>query len=326
MITQSSIIKLANVCNLWPLSAGAQVTLINESENRTYLVTATDDCRYVLREHRPDYHSLIDIQSELQWLEALRNECDINVPVVIRGTNNAAIQTVNWGDANTQRHLVLFEFIEGKEPVDDDNLLDHFSMLGSITARMHMHSSQWIKPENFSRREWNINTVLRPEAAWGHWLDGPEVDRSIKTVLSSLQDALQKRLINLGMGNDVYGLIHADMRRANLLLTDNTTSVIDFDDCGFSWYLYDFATAVSFIEDHPQMDDMRAHWLAGYRRHRPLSRQHESELNTLVLFRRLALLGWMGTHPEVDIVKQLSPTFAQGTAVLAEHYLTVVHL
>ena len=29
--------------------------------------------------------------------------------------------------------------------------------------------------------------------------------------------------------------------------------VIDFDDCGFGWYMYDAATPVSFYEHEPQV-------------------------------------------------------------------------
>ena len=41
--------------------------------------------------------------------------------------------------------------------------------------------------------------------------------------------------------------------------------VIDFDDCGFSWFMYDFATTVSFFEDHPQVPDLKDAWVEGYR-------------------------------------------------------------
>ena len=40
-------------------------------------------------------------------------------------------------------------------------------------------------------------------------------------------------------------VVHADTRLANAG-EDGSVSVIDFDDCGFSWYLYDLGTSVSF--------------------------------------------------------------------------------
>lgn len=314
-------IDLTSALSCWSLSPQAKASLINVSENRTYLITDCDGSKTILREHRPDYHSLAAIESELNWLQALQTDENVKVPVVILGQNNYAIQTVTCLDNKSDRHLVMFEYIEGSEPVDDENLLENFETLGSIAARMHNHTTRWNKPKHFNRRDWNIDTVLGSQAAWGHWRDGPGVDKSVEAILMSLETALRKRLSKLGMSVDVYGLIHADMRRANLLLNGDVTYVIDFDDCGFGWFLYDFATAVSFIEDHPQMDEMKTHWLTGYRRHRSLSAEHAKELQTFVLFRRLALLGWMGTHADVEIVRNLSATYANGSVVLAERYL-----
>ncbi|MFT7214829.1 MAG: Ser/Thr protein kinase RdoA (MazF antagonist) [Granulosicoccus sp.] len=314
-------INLTHALSLWSLSTSAKATLINVSENRTYLVTDARNVRMILREHRLDYHSEQEIRSELMWIEALRHESDVSVSTVIPGLNGKAIQTVHCNGDASERHLVMFEFLEGNEPNDDKALYGHFNTLGHATAQLHTHSMQWRKPNNFVRREWNIDTVLSPHAAWGHWSKGPNVDNVNRPVLSALESMLIQRLSHIGMGDDVYGLIHADLRTANLLLDHEAIHVIDFDDCGFSWYLYDFATAVSFMEDHPRIEDLKAHWLEGYRRHRHLSCVHEAELDTLILFRRLALLGWMGTHANVDIVKDLSATFAEGTAMLAECYL-----
>lgn len=316
-------IDLSQAMSLWSLSKNAKATLINVSENRTYLITDVDRARMVLREHRPNYHSRQAIESELMWLQALHFGCDVSVPIVVPGDDSAAIQTVNHPGDSTPRHLVMFEFMEGSEPVDDIGMLEHFCTLGSTAARMHLHSMQWQQPVEFVRRQWNIDTVLGEQAAWGHWSGGPGMDNTIKPVLASLEAVLCKRLASMGMVSDVYGLIHADMRRANLLLDGDVTHVIDFDDCGFSWFLYDFATAVSFMEDHPQMAQLKESWLQGYQQHRPLSAEQIHEIDTLVMFRRLALLGWMGTHDDVEIVKALSSTFAQGSAQLAERYLGV---
>lgn len=323
MTSNASTIDLSQVLSLWSLPPSAIATLINVSENRTYLVTDAHNVHMILREHRPNYHSEQAILSELMWIEALRQESDVSVSAVIPGLNGKAIQTVNCHADGSDRHLVMFEFLEGIEPTDGKALYGQFTTLGHTTARMHAHSMQWQRPDSFVRREWNIETVLSPPAAWGHWSEGPNVDNANRPTLSALEYMLDQRLSRLGMGEDVYGLIHADLRTANLLLDREAIHVIDFDDCGFSWYLYDFATAVSFMEDHPRMDDLKGHWMEGYRRYHPLSLAHELELDTLIMFRRLALLGWLGTHAGVDIVKELSATFAENTATLAERYLGI---
>jgi len=96
-------------------------------------------------------------------------------------------------------------------------------------------------------------------------------------------------------GPDRFGLAHADLRLANLLVDGEKTTVIDFDDCGFSWYMYDFGTAVSFIEEDPRLPQWQAAWLRGYRSIAPLSAEDEDMLATFVMLRRLLLVAWMGS-------------------------------
>jgi Ser/Thr protein kinase RdoA (MazF antagonist) len=99
--------------------------------------------------------------------------------------------------------------------------------------------------------------------------------------------------------------------------------VIDFDDCGYSWFIYDFATAVSFMEDHPSVPELRDAWLRGYRGVAELDAASEAELATMVMLRRLLLVAWIGSHhtfaPEAA---QLGAGFTAGTCALAEDYLS----
>ena len=94
------------------------------------------------------------------------------------------------------------------------------------------------------------------------------------------------------------------------------------DDCGLGWLMYDFAAGISFMEDHPQIPALKAAWVRGYRSERELSDDDEAEIETFVMLRRLALLAWIGSHPEVDTAQQLAPTFAPITAELADAFLS----
>ena len=46
---------------------------------------------------------------------------------------------------------------------------------------------------------------------------------------------------NLGSKPDAFGLIHADLHLENALFDGDAVRVIDFDDCGFGYWLYDLA-------------------------------------------------------------------------------------
>ncbi len=112
------------------------------------------------------------------------------------------------------------------------------------------------------------------------------------------------------------------MRLANLLIDGETVKVIDFDDCGFSWHLYDAATAVSFFEHEPHVPDLLAAWVEGYRKALPLSAEDEAEITTFVMLRRMLLVAWIGSHSETDLAKSMGVAYTEGTVPLCEDYLT----
>ena len=70
--------------------------------------------------------------------------------------------------------------------------------------------------------------------------------------------------------------------------------VIDFDDCGFSWYMYDAAASLSFYEHLPQVSSLIQHWLEGYRTVSAIGKAEEEEIPTFLMLRRLLLVAWVG--------------------------------
>src|SRR5699024_1892176 len=98
-----------------------------------------------------------------------------------------------------------------------------------------------------------------------------------------------------GKSKERFSLIHADLRLANLLIRRNQISVIDFDDCGFGWYLFDVGASLSFIEHHDYVPDLIDAWLKGYRKVRECSQAEEKEIPNVMMMRRLQHIAWIGS-------------------------------
>ena len=223
--------------------------------NRTYLIEAGPS-RWVLRVHRPGYQRRAAIESELAWMTALRDV--MAVPEPVAGRDGAMLQ-------GTDPVMVMFDFIPGIAPPDDAPP-EIFEELGSIAAKLHRHVQGWTPPEGFERPHWDIDAVFGACAHWGDWRAAPGVDVGTRALLEEAEAKVRAELEVFGTTPDRYGLIHADMRAANLLVEGRDIRLIDFDDCGFGWFLYDFAAAVSFIETRPDLGALKAAWLRGYRR------------------------------------------------------------
>jgi Ser/Thr protein kinase RdoA (MazF antagonist) len=314
---QSLLTHAGELLVRWGLEPQTPVALINLSENATFSVG--DDL--ILRIHRPHYSSYEEIMSELSWLAAVRNDAGINTPQVVVNQSQELITRTYVSSLDSHRFAVMFRRIAGSEP-GEESMGDLFEPLGALTARLHQHAQQWAKPEGFTRRTWDLASAIGPDGHWGDWRQGLGVGPEERRTLTALANQLEKRLIAFGSGASRFGLIHADLRMANLLLTKSgEISVIDFDDSGFSWFGYDLGASLSFIEDHPQRDELIESWCVGYQSEAWLDRGLVDELMTFVLLRRLVLTAWFGTHSTIELAQSIGTNFAAGTCELAEVYL-----
>ena len=311
----------ARAAPLWGVSSAARVTLLNISENATYRIDEPGlSAPLILRVHRTGYHSIDAIRSELAWMKALKDEAGVETPQALPALDGELIHSIASPAFDEQRQVVMFAFIEGTEPAAD-SLIEPFKRLGAIAARMHGHARGWSRPEYFERLVWDFEGAVGKRGNWGDWRDGLGLDAAAIDVLEQMVDKLGQRLEAFGMDDTRFGLIHADLRLANLLVTADDTRVIDFDDAGLGWYLYDVATAVSFMEEREDLDTLIAAWVAGYRSVAPLSRREEREIPTFLMLRRMAILAWIGSHAETDLARELGLPDTAGTLRLAQRYL-----
>jgi Ser/Thr protein kinase RdoA (MazF antagonist) len=300
-------------------SPAARLALLSLSENATYRVDDPADGRVaVLRVHRTGYHEPGAVQSELAWLTALRRDEGLRTPAVYPALDGREVVDVVL-DGIT-RQTVLFELLPGAEP-SADQLATQFERLGTICARMHKHALSWRRPPGFVRFSWDFDACVGLTGRWGRWQDGIGVGPAELDVLSRATAVMRERLRRYGTGPDRFGLIHADMRLANLLVDEHDIQVIDFDDCGFGWLMFDIGSALSFIEHDPQVPQLCEAWLAGYRRVRSLPAAEADEIPTFVLLRRLQLVAWVGSHKFADAAQELGADFTAGACDLAERYL-----
>ncbi|ABD12778.1 aminoglycoside phosphotransferase [Frankia sp. CcI156] len=353
---------LGDVLAAYDLGPSPRASLLHVSENVTYRVDdPATGRRWALRLHRPGYHTLVEIHGELAWVAALRADGVVVTPPVVPTRAGGPVATVAAtgtlppsaaspdpagldpaGPDGAERHAVLFEWVDGRspEPTDPMSLRGAFGQLGDITARLHRHAREWSRPTTFARFEWTWRSMLGDAGRWGSWSeglvtaladgpgppgDGPRGDgRAALGLLSRAAADIEARLAAFGTGPDRFGLVHADMRLANLLVPRDASTgdvcVIDFDDCGFGWYLWDLAASLSFIEHLDEAGDLVAAWLAAYQRQRPLTADDVAMIPTFVLLRRLLLVAWLGTHPHSDAVPSASE-YARDSCELAEAYL-----
>lgn len=303
----------------YPAELRGTCSLLCLSENATFRIDAAGGRRYVLRVHRSGYHDRNQIASELAWLDALQAD-GLEVPHARPGLDGERIQEIA-GHSPEPRFAVLFDWIEGAQPDPERSLDAAFARLGAINARLHNQARRWARPAGFDRKHWTHRSMLGEGAYWGRWEDAPYLDPEGRALIVRTLAALAPALAEYDRLPGRHGLIHADLRLANLLVEGEHTRVIDFDDCGFSWYLHDLAAALSFYEHHPDADHWIAHWLDGYAREASLDAADLAALPSLIMQRRLQLLAWVGSHQGTEQADSLGEPWVRQTLALCSRYL-----
>lgn len=311
------------VSDVYHLPEDIQISHLKYSENFTYLISSEEEhSKYVLRVNRPGYHSLEELNSEISWMYELKKDTDIHMAEVLPGKNGERIQKLDMQDPENPYYTCsLFSFVEGESirDIEYTRLLQYQKVIGSICAKMHLHVLNSEKVRSLPRFSWSEKDLVGKDAIVGDWEISDQITEEQRAVLKQAVEIALKRLEEYGKSSDRYGLIHSDLNINNILVDGDVVNVLDFDDCGYGWFLYDLATSVLEYDD--TLEEMIAAWVEGYEQIRTLSEADKDEIDTFVVLRKIVRIGWIYSHIDNDTVKRVTPKYYEETTKLASKYI-----
>lgn len=264
--------------------------LVKDRENAVFAVTLSDGMRAALRLHRPGYQSADAIRSELAWTEGLA-EAGLPVPRPVRTATGALLQELSSG-----RIASMVEWVGGV-PLGASGLplegsaaekRDRFHRIGALLARLHDATDRLPLPADFIRPAWDAEGLLGEAPLWGRFWDSPALTALERGVLLEARAEARRRLDAMAPGADI-GLIHADLMRENILVDGDTLRLIDFDDSGYGFRLYEFGTLMLQNLDEPGAEELLAAAVEGYSLRRPVD---AANIPLFVMLRCFASCGW----------------------------------
>ena len=283
----------------------ADVTLESVAENITYRVDPANASEsFVLRLHRPGYHSLAELDSERIWLHAL-SEAGITVPQPMPATDGRYYVPIEIPGLDESRFVSLSGWIEGEiadnvvEGAETEQIGRHFQQLGALMAAMHNQASAWVPPPTFRRHRLDADAFLGEAPFWGRFWDHPALSEPERHSLMATGDDLRQALETYGNDRDTFSMIHADLHFRNLVIDGESISVIDFDDAAFGWHQYDIAVALFESRHMPNFDAYENSFIEAYRSVRDITDEDLALVPMFELIRRMALIGWKAQRPEV---------------------------
>lgn len=276
---------------------GATVTrALSERENAVYQIALPGGARAALRLHRQGYQGPLAIRSELWWCAELA-AAGLPVPRPVPLPDGVLMAELPSG-----RCVSVVEWIEGRAlgaacvPLAEgrDEQVRRHQELGQLLARVHQASDRMELPVWFTRHRWDAEGLVGDTPTWGRFWDHPGPGPDDRSALVDARDWLRDRLAGYQTQGADLGLIHADALRENVMVDDDSLTLIDFDDAGFGFRLYDLGSALSQNLYEPAYRDIRAAMIEGYASIRAVD---EAMVDAFTLARTLASVGW--TMPRV---------------------------
>ena len=114
---------------------------------------------------------------------------------------------------------------------------------------------------------------------------------------------MRQTMDRLGQGREVLGLIHADLflgAEGNVLCAGGRARPIDFDDCGYGYWIYDVAVALSHWQTATGWPSLREAPLDGYARVRSLPEGLDRHLGLFMAARHVSETLWATDMAQVN--------------------------
>lgn len=292
--------------------------LVSIRENVVFDATLAGIGRVALRLHRPGYQSKASIEAELVWSGQLAG-AGLRVPEPVR-TRRGAL-TVRVGD----RRSSVVRWLPG-EPIGSaemrlagtakaQNAL--MASVGRLIASLHDATDRLDLAGRMPRPVWDADGFLGDRPLWGPFWSNPAFTEEEMRLIDEARQAA--RLMMPARAEADFGLIHADVLRENVLDDRGCLSLIDFDDSGWGYRLYDLATALVQSLEEPCLRDIAGGLVAGYAETRPLPANVDALLPLFVMLRTSASAGWIATRASADDPRQRF--YAERAVRMARHVL-----
>ena len=266
-----------------------------------YRLELADGRVLALRLHRPGYQSAAGIEAELRWSEALAvagfpcpRPARTAAGALVEADGEGAASAVEWIDA---------EPLSALSPGAAERL-DLTRDTGRLLARLHAAADQVAALPPCARPGWHRAGLTGPDPLWGRYWENLDASRAEAAALLAARDRAAGWLRGWAAGARAdIGPIHADALQENVMRApDGRLWLIDFDDCGMGYRLYDPGAALVQFWDDPMLPDLTAAMAEGYAEARGLDSGEVADLlPRFTALRALASAGWiMSRAPRGD--------------------------
>lgn len=298
------------VIKRWDLTV-TDVSWLGYTNNAVFKIDA-ESGRYVLRLHPPSRIDVPTLTSELEWLRVIRRNTNLIAPypqsTIVDGEDTPFVTA--YSDKLPSSGLVyctLFDYIEGKFKPTSELTDDDMWRVGEYLGKLHT-AGQYTPSPGFVRPWLNWEGLFGENSPYNPRENAHVITDHQLAVFDQVADRVQQTMQDVGQGAEAFGLVHADMLAKNILFHNDEPRALDFEYCGWGYYLYDLTPLLWQLKsertDYQMLED--AMW-TGYTSIKPQPDRYRDLLEVFIAGRQLASCRWLAVNLNHAAVREVAP-------------------
>lgn len=241
-----------------------EITHLATHSNVQFRVVTESGEQFVLRVGTPHANTRTNIGVEVAWLDALREETDLEVVRPIRSGEGSLIVDEYDEVLDKERACVLFSWVPG-QPMGDGAGTFAYRLLGAMSASLQDHGRRWSPPQGAHMRIWDEVFYYREEdpvilhtAKYSHLFDMARL-RTIERAIRLSQDVIVE-----SYASGRPQVVHGDLHEWNVHLAGSRIHAFDFEDVMIALPAQDAAIALYSSRSSEIKDDIREAFRKGF--------------------------------------------------------------
>jgi Ser/Thr protein kinase RdoA (MazF antagonist) len=224
-------------------------SFIRHNENLTYKAAGPDGQEYLLRLHLPAVQGFTGpaqdvaaIQSELIWLDALRNETGLLLQRPVPNLLSSPVTLLEYGSACIP--ATLMTWVDGSQVTwQEEDAEEITAEFAKVVSAFHGQSRRFRPPAGFVRPAYNKEKLTESLVVLAGGVDAGIITGNDYRMFEHAGAYICRAMDSAGYSRDGWGLIHSDWI-GNLIRTGKSVTPIDFSLCGYGHYLLDLAICI----------------------------------------------------------------------------------
>lgn len=272
--------------------------------NQVFLIRDKER-EYVLKAYNAKQASFRQLQSELIWMQSLR-ESGVAVPENVKTLAGEQILTIRYEE--DIYFYIAFHKMEGTivQPAEWNN--EFYHLWGKALGKMHRAASTFDEPdEEFDLPHWSTSP---------HYL---AIHESFDDKMFNIYQDMITYSTTLPISNETFGIIHHDFHHENFFIHQKEVRPFDFGDTQYNYFFYDLVVtiyhavqSINVLDRGPFLEAFMTNLFRGYQsEYVSVNRFGDwvEQLPSFLAYRRMYSYGYLQLYLPEHKKAKLEPTF-----------------